>query len=242
MYAYYLSRAAWEGSKICWFQRSYESPALFVLLNLVFSQDMEALKEKVISAGLTDLKYKQMLVYSAAVFNNCGNYKSFGDTKFVPELDPSDFKAFVRASENYAIHKDVMEEIMNKIEREVYTEDEPFARLGFRDENNGTNSYYSSNITKDDAKMIDEWCQDLKISPLNTRLFKLADKEYELRICSANVDNKETSYLKTYEKVEMVGENKVVTKMHVIAGDFSSFMAKVVDNIQSAKEFSANVH
>ena len=31
MYAYYMSRAAWEGSKICYFQRSYEAPALFVL-------------------------------------------------------------------------------------------------------------------------------------------------------------------------------------------------------------------
>lgn len=37
MYAYYMSRAAWEGSKICYFQRSYESPALFVLLQLVYS-------------------------------------------------------------------------------------------------------------------------------------------------------------------------------------------------------------
>lgn len=51
-----------------------------------------------------------------------------------------------------------MNSIYEKIEREIYTEDEPFARIGFRDENNGTTSYYSSNITKDDAKMIDEWC------------------------------------------------------------------------------------
>jgi dipeptidyl-peptidase-3 len=45
LYAYYLSRAAWEGSKICYFQRSYESPALFVLFQLMFSQDMETLKQ-----------------------------------------------------------------------------------------------------------------------------------------------------------------------------------------------------
>lgn len=37
LYAYHLSRAAWEGSKVCWFQRSYESPALLVLLKLLFS-------------------------------------------------------------------------------------------------------------------------------------------------------------------------------------------------------------
>jgi dipeptidyl-peptidase-3 len=37
LYAYHLSRAAWEGSKICWFQRSYESPALLVLFKLLYS-------------------------------------------------------------------------------------------------------------------------------------------------------------------------------------------------------------
>lgn len=35
-YAYYMARASWEGSKICWFQRSYEGPGLFVILKLVF--------------------------------------------------------------------------------------------------------------------------------------------------------------------------------------------------------------
>jgi len=36
LYAYYLTRAAWEGCKVTWFQTSYESPALLVLLKLVF--------------------------------------------------------------------------------------------------------------------------------------------------------------------------------------------------------------
>jgi len=32
LYAYYFSRASWSGSKICYFERSYESPGLFYLL------------------------------------------------------------------------------------------------------------------------------------------------------------------------------------------------------------------
>ena len=31
-YLYYLSKACWEGAKICLFQCSYESPAIFSLL------------------------------------------------------------------------------------------------------------------------------------------------------------------------------------------------------------------
>jgi dipeptidyl-peptidase-3 len=51
--------------------------------------------------------------------------------------------------------------------------------IGFRD-NNGTSSYYSSNVTSEDAKVVDEFCQKEKISPLNTRLFKLSENVYFL--------------------------------------------------------------
>jgi dipeptidyl-peptidase III len=129
-----------------------------------------------------------MLAYSAAVFQNCGNYKSFGDTKFVPELDAEAFKTIVRSAESYELHREVMDLILEKIEREVFTEAEPFARLGFRDENNGTTSYYSSGVTKAEAKMVDEWCQEIGVSPLNTRLFKLSETEFELRIASQHAD------------------------------------------------------
>ena len=38
------------------------------------------------------------MAYSAAVFNNCGNFRSFGDTKFVPELDNAAFKKIFESS------------------------------------------------------------------------------------------------------------------------------------------------
>ena len=232
LYAYYLSRAAWEGSKICYFQRSYEAPALFVLLQLVFSSKLESLKVRVLGAGLLEQQWRQMLAYSAAVFQNCGNYKSFGDTKFVPELDAEAFKTIVRASENYEMHKEVMDSILEQIEREVFTEDEPFARIGFRDENNGTTSYYSSGVTSAEAKMVDEWCQSLSISPLNTRLFKLTATEYELRIASQLSDPSATPYLKTYEKGGK--------KLHVRGADFADVMSTVVAALRKAKEHAGN--
>jgi hypothetical protein len=67
----------------------------------------------------------------------------------------------VRATESYELHQDLVETIMERIGDEVYMEDAPFARIGFRDENNCTTSYYSSNVTKIDAKRVDDWCQEL---------------------------------------------------------------------------------
>ena len=83
-YAYYFAKASWSGSVICYFERSYESPALLYLILKGFvggaKNTVEGMKGK-----FDELIVKQILVYLSAVIDNAGNYKSFGDTKFVPE-------------------------------------------------------------------------------------------------------------------------------------------------------------
>ena len=85
---------------------------------------------------------------------------------------------------NCKLSEKEFEKLVEKIIFEVFTEDEPYSRIGFRDENNGTTSYYSSNVTSQEAKLIDEWCQEVKISPLNTRLLKLGERDFHLLIAS----------------------------------------------------------
>jgi dipeptidyl-peptidase-3 len=170
------------------------------------------------------------MAYSAAVFQNCGNYKAFGDTKFVPEIPPEDFRSFIQQTEAYKRHQEVVEVIWKLIEREVYTESDPYRILGFKD-NNGTTSYYSANVTSADAKKVDEFCQEKKISPLNTRLVKLQEGEYELRIASAESSAEKTPYLKTYTHTLSQENGRETITVHVKAGDFHQIMSKVVENM-----------
>lgn len=121
---------------------------------------------------------------------------------------------------------------MSKIEKEVFTEGEPCDKIGFKDENGGTTSYYSSNVTKDDASMIDSWCQEIGVSPLNTRLFKLSDTSYELRVTSQFHDSSVTPYLKTYQKDNI--------SMTIKAGDFADVMASVAGSMSKALEYASN--
>lgn len=121
---------------------------------------------------------------------------------------------------------------MEKIEKEIYTEDDPFARIGFRDENNGTTSYYSSNVTQADAKMVDAWCQELNVSPLNTRLFKTGDNEFELRLASQYTSADKTPYLKTYEK-----DGKKIT---VVAQDFVDIMTASSNELRKAQNYATD--
>jgi len=127
LYAYYMARAAWEGSKISWFQRSYESPALFVLLKLVFCQGIDTLKERATKDGVSETEWRQFLAYSAAVFQNCGNFKSFGDTKFVPELSMEQFLAVVKSSQAYVDKTHEIELILSRTLAEIYSEEKPLA-------------------------------------------------------------------------------------------------------------------
>jgi dipeptidyl-peptidase-3 len=171
------------------------------------------------------------MAYSSAVFNNCGNFKSFGDTKFVPELEFTAFEKIIKSSEAYRTHLEVIDNIMSRISHELYSEEDPHRQIGFPDKN-GCTSYYSANCTSDDAKFIDEFCQRESISPLNTRLFKSADgKTFDLRIASELVDTVRMPYLKSYPL-----ENGIT--VNVTAGDFSKFMAKVTDAAEKAKWYT----
>ena len=98
-----------------------------------------------------------MLVYCASVFQNCGNFMSFGDTKFVPECSPEKFMTIIRASIAYTTHKDVIDNILTRTEREIFLEADGMNHIAFPD-NNGVTSYYSSNCKSTDATFIDEFC------------------------------------------------------------------------------------
>ena len=91
-YCYWLTRASWEGSKICYFQRSHESPALFYLFQSIFiSQSPEELREQLVPKELSEDEWTKITCYIGAVFANCGNYKGFGDSKFIPEVSEEIF-------------------------------------------------------------------------------------------------------------------------------------------------------
>uniref|UniRef100_A0A671PM74 Dipeptidyl peptidase 3 n=1 Tax=Sinocyclocheilus anshuiensis TaxID=1608454 RepID=A0A671PM74_9TELE len=87
MYAHYLSRASWYGGLIVLIQTSPESANIYVLLQKMFrAQAPQQLEAAATAAGLSAEEYQAFLVYAAGLYANMGNYKSFGDTKFIPNL------------------------------------------------------------------------------------------------------------------------------------------------------------
>ena len=86
LYCHYLARAAWEGGPICLIQTSPESVPIFLLLKELFSRQTLSSLRAAVQDSVTEDEFTALLLYTAALFTNMGNYKGFGDTKIVPGI------------------------------------------------------------------------------------------------------------------------------------------------------------
>ncbi len=83
----------------------------------------------------------------------------------------------------YKSYKQIIDHIWSSISYELYTTNTPYSHLGFVDQG-GLSSYYSPYVTKAEAEMISEFLQSISLSSINTKLFKLNDTSFEIRIAS----------------------------------------------------------
>lgn len=97
-YAHYISRAAFSGTRITLRQVSVESESIYDFIIELYNScggDWASLQKK---AGVSDDDLKHLLEYSAQFLGNCGNYKGFGDVKFVPRCGENAFAALAATS------------------------------------------------------------------------------------------------------------------------------------------------
>ncbi|KAL4476266.1 hypothetical protein ABPG74_009999 [Tetrahymena malaccensis] len=225
-YSYNFSKASWEGAKICYFQKSYEAPALFTILQLTHSgQSTEELRKSAVGAGVTDDEFTKFLFYSAGVFNNCGNFNSFGDDKFVPELSPSSFEKILSQSHNYRQYKELIDSLYADIQPFIFGHEGRLSKIGYPPVE-GSTGYYSGNLTKEEIEKLDDFLKVLNVDTLNTRLVKFGDKHYGVLVASVN-RSKTTHYY--------LGE-----KIDLIYGDYSPILRRVSHHLEQAIPFAAN--
>jgi len=227
LYTYHLSRAAWEGCKICFFQSTYESPGLFILFQYIFNQPINQLKKDCISSGISEDDWNKFCLYFAAFLQNTGNLLSFGDTKFIPEVAEEIFFKIIQNSFSYKNEdlKPIIDNLWNKTKGFVYCFEKPFDSRGLFPD--GLTGYYSSDLEKEEVVLVNDFMKIMNISCLNTRIGKINSSEYVILIASVNIEEKKTHYYK--EK-----------KIHIVTGDYSSILRRVSYHLDKAIEFAAN--
>ncbi|KAI8973368.1 dipeptidyl peptidase III [Mycotypha africana] len=227
-YAHFMSRAAFEGTRIIIEQTNPRAMPIYDLIITLFSDEQGKMIDTNIlhkASGVSKEDFDHFLQYNAQFLSNLSNYKSFGDEKFIPRISSETFKKIVQSSGS---EKAI--ELFNQSCEEIYSIG-PSARtlLGFPEDGHVT-GYYSENITKEDIKLVEEFLQKEKISPLNTRLFKDTNtNDFTLAVATAKSDLPSNAYkLRNGQSIK------------VSYGDHQLCMEKVAAAIKSAIPFAAN--
>ena len=151
-----------------------------------------------------------------------GNYKSFGDTKFIPRLPKEVFVQIVKA-----IGSPEAIELFFSIKDSVYSCEPEESLLIGHVEKGHVSGYYSKTVTQLEIEKVHELLSKHGISSLNTRLFKPSPNVLQVRVASA------------FDKPPLHFEMDPY-QVQVVFGDFQSCMAKAAVYMQEALKYVAN--
>ncbi|CAG9826527.1 unnamed protein product [Diabrotica balteata] len=225
LYAHYISKASWHGGLITLLQTSPESGPVFVLLHKLFSsQSPTDFKAKAINSGFSEDEVTAVFVYSCGVFTNSGNYKGFGDTKFIPNLEKDRFGALLKLSPIWP----ELEPIWLQFKDRLYDLENGKSCLGYSP--TGITTYLSHNCTPEDNEKVQNWLKSHNMECYNTRLFKtvVGDKiTYDIRLAS-----EDKKVLKTHTDGNITYQ--------ISCGDYSPLIGQVAKDLGQAIEYAAN--
>ncbi|KAI5369498.1 Putative Peptidase family M49 [Septoria linicola] len=227
-YAHFISRAAFSGTRVNLRQVSNESePTYDLILDLHkrWNGDWKAAQAK---AGISDDELKHFLSFAAMFLGNTGNYKSFGDSKFIPRIPKEKFGALAATSDTAA-------KLFAQVKDVLYdTASVGQLHLGYPAQGH-VSTYYpdSPDITTEEIATISDFFKEKQLMPENTRLRKTALGEFELLVASAVTDPQQRDLKDT----EWTLNEKQV---RLVFGDHASEMGKISQNLAEAQKHALN--
>jgi dipeptidyl-peptidase III len=239
-YALALAKSQWAGAKICLLQCSAESAPTFALLRLIFAPGAEAVRASALAAGVSDADYALFSVFAATFSDNLGNFKSFGDTKFIPGCPASIFETVLRASPAYSANASKIDALWGAVREPLYAlEPARVRQLGFGPEE-GVSTYYSADVSRADAELVQRFSDSLKLTQLyNSRVFKTGPAAFQVRLASALPA---TEWADAADAAELRLGTHVFegATIEVVRGDYAPLLRRVVAHLEEALPHAAN--
>ncbi|KAI9903085.1 hypothetical protein N3K66_002437 [Trichothecium roseum] len=235
-YAHFISKASFAGTRIVLRQLSPESEPIYDLiisLHKSCNGDWTALGKK---AGVEEQEVTYFLEYAAMFLGNTGNYKSFGDSKFIPRCSDKSVAALASTSPEAA-------KFYEATNGAIFSSDKSaLMHLGFPDAGHMTTYYPDSpTIAKAEIEAVNSWMETKRLLPENTRLRKTSDGVFEILIASANTQppaaggdiGKETQF--TVEDGLLKGKT-----VKLVYGDYADEMKNITGYIRKAADNADN--
>lgn len=195
--------------------------------------DWKSLGQK---AGVAEEDVTSFLQWAAQFLGNGGNYKSFGDSKFIPRCKESDVDKLAATSSE-------AEKFYKATKGGIFSASSPgLLHLGYPDDGHLTTYYPDSpDVTKDEVNATAKWMESKGLLPENTRLRKTDDGVFEILIASGQTSvpkeggdiGKETDF-RVHEGV-LAGKT-----IKLVYGDHAKEMAAAASYIAKAAENADN--
>lgn len=204
-----------------------------IALHTASNGDWKDLGQK---AGVAEEDVTLFLQYSAQFLGNGGNYKSFGDSKFIPRCKESVVMKLAAISPEAEKH-------YRATKRGMFSAGSSgLMHLGYPDEGHLTTYYPESpDVTKPELTAVANWMEKKGLLPENTRLLKKSSDVFEILIASAQSSvpseggdiGKETDF--------KVDDGVLAGKtIRLVYGDHSKEMAAIAKNISKAADNADN--
>lgn len=239
-YSHFISRASFAGTRVVLRQVSPESEPIFdfiLALHKAAQGDWKALAQK---AGIEDAHLTAFLEYAAQFLGNSGNYKSFGDSKFIPRAPESAFAALARTSPD-------AEKYYAATNGGIFSASSAgLLHLGYTDDGHLTTYYPDSpDITKAEIAAVAKWTEKKGLLPENTRLRKKKGSNvYELLIASSvtapPTDGGDLKSTQSEWPVEDADGPLKGATIRIVYGDYAPEMTVIADNMAKAAENADN--
>lgn len=228
-----MCSACFSGTRVTLRQCSPESEDIYDLIIGLYIHckgDWKSLQQEV---NLSDGELQDFLNYSAQFLGNAGNYKSFGDVKFVPRLPEPKFEALASVSERTWNH-------YRNTQGAIYPQDAARMHFGYPDAGH-VSTYYpdSPSITKDEITQVSEFLDNKGLLPENTRLRKDRSGNFEVLVASSQKvpapDNRDVTETEYALDGVLAG-----SKVYLTYGDHAVEMSKAAEACRNASKYAAN--
>jgi dipeptidyl-peptidase III len=237
-YAHHISRAAFHGTRITLAQVSPESVPIYDLIVTIHTACKGDYKKLVADTGAGDDAVRKWLEYAAQFLGNCGNYKGFGDSKFIPRVEPGDLEKIAKISEEAQL----LLKTASSTGGGIYeTQEASLMHLGYPDAGH-MSTYYpdSQSITKEEIQIVGDVLESKGLPIENTRLRKTKSGDFELLVASSNPNpGKSDRDLGDTDDIELTGSLKG-RKLKFVFGDYQKQMAAIEKEIKAAQKEALN--
>lgn len=187
---------------------------------------------------MSDEHVRFFLEYATQFLGNCGNYKGFGDSKFIPRLPADAFAALASTTPETKAAFDKA----SKAGGGIYeTSQQPLMHLGYPDKGHVTTYYPDSPaITETEITAIGDVMEQMNLPLENTRLRKTQSGDFELLIASGiSAPPSRDRDLGEKDSWDLEGPLKG-KKLRLVFGDHLEEMAKIAHSIKQAQLNAAN--